>query len=349
MDSSQILDREGWLEKLQKEPGLETVKLPSGIEFGGTVGEAVLTLTEKGIAANMQNDDAAFEGWAMALLVHGGANHIRVDLRNRQHVERFLYRLGRFDELLSVDANRYAKSARAINGADATNGRLFLNQPGPRFIEDGERRMRSEGISKDILRGSEDKLWSEGKLEKALEVSPSLKKTFATGNSGSMRIMRQWPVGLFEGKVAEANALFPYGRSAIDLIGIDDATLLLFEIKKSGNSKVGALSETFFYACVMRDALLGRFKFEEKEQPKGNEVTTDQILLCKKIRAVILAPDLHPLVHNPRGSNGGNIFARLNEAAELKWHDKPVQFEIWTLGVDESTIPADFTFSPVAA
>ena len=54
---------------------------------------------------------------------------------------------------------------------------------------------------------------------------------------------------------AEGKQIFTGGKSAIDLIGIRDDTLVLFELKKSGNRKVGAVSELLFYASVMRDAI----------------------------------------------------------------------------------------------
>src|ERR1035441_776360 len=50
--------------------------------------------------------------------------------------------------------------------------------------------------------------------------------------------MRQWPVGLFDGKVAEGHEIFTRGKSAIDLIGIRNDTLILFELKKARNRKV---------------------------------------------------------------------------------------------------------------
>lgn len=75
--------------------------------------------------------------------------------------------------------------------------------------------------------------------------------------------MHQWPVGLFHDSVRNENHVFTGSKSAIDLIAVDDDTLLLFELKNGKNAKGGALSETFFYACVMRDALLGDFRVEE--------------------------------------------------------------------------------------
>ena len=55
----------------------------------------------KGLNANMQSDPAAFEAWALALLIHCGAKSVQisVDPGARPHYERFLYRLKRFSEL----------------------------------------------------------------------------------------------------------------------------------------------------------------------------------------------------------------------------------------------------------
>ena len=336
-----IMDNKSWLSEIKKTEGLNDCELPGEIEFGGTQEEAILTLKGKSVAGNMQSDAAAFEAWSMALLVHGGATRVRVELEDGlardpdKHTQRFLYRLGRFHELFPVDVNSYAQSAGAFVGTP------LLNQPGDSRRSDDEGD-RLGTISKDSLTG-----WEEN-LEKALEVSPNLKKAFTRESQGGFRIMRQWPVGLFESRVSDNTRVFPGRRSAIDLMGIDGSTLLLFELKKDGNCKAGAVSEIFFYANVMRDALLGRFAFEDEHSPASlAPITAKDVMLCTDIRAIILAPRLHPLIYNDKGAGGPTIIGALNEASHRTWGDKPIHFEAWKLGVDESSVPMDFTFACV--
>lgn len=68
----------------------------------------------------------------------------------------------------------------------------------------------------------------------------------------------------------------------------------MLELKAEGNCKVGVLSELFFYAMVMRDEQLGKF------------VRRRNIERAKKIKAFILAPELHPLITQ-------EVFDLLNE------------------------------------
>jgi hypothetical protein len=155
--------------------------------------------------------------------------------------------------------------------------------------------------------------------------------------------MRQWPVGLFHDSVADGNYVFTGGKSAIDLIAVDGDTLLLFELKNGKNAKAGALSETFFYACVMRDALLGNFRFEETPILERLALSRNDIKKCKRIRAVILAPRFHVLIHNECGSGKPSMLTRLSEAARRTWTDVPVEFETWQFKVGDNSNDFEFT------
>jgi hypothetical protein len=340
------MNNQAWRDELRKTRGLENCELPEHIAFGGNKDEFVLELSEPSLTANMQSDDAAFEAWAMALRVHCAVPRGRIQIKNglsadrNKHVERFLYRLRRFDALFPVDTDGHGKSGKVF----AENAKLFLNQPGRRQeITESEREQRLAGIA--AISGAAP----ERDLELALEVSPSLRKAFARENPELMPVMRQWLVGVFRDKVKDDQyRIFTGGKSAIDLIGIDGKTLVLFELKNTKNVKAGALSETFFYASVMRDALLGKFAFEQTPRNRKQIITPQDILDCTDIRAVILAPRLHPLIYSEQNPGSPSIIDSLNQAADREWRDKPVHFEAWTFTVDHHGSPADFAFTQVA-
>jgi hypothetical protein len=176
---------------------------------------------------------------------------------------------------------------------------------------------------------------SESKLEKALECSRSFSEKFALE-----KVMRQWPVGLFEGRVAKDDQIriFTGGKSAIDLIGVSNDSLVLFELKTHLNRNAGAISELLFYASVMRDAIRGEFQFEQLPFPKNCVVTRDDILGCSNIRAVLIAPRMHPLIQNPA------IFQRLNAALAEHWRDKPITFETAQIKSIPANPDEDFGF-----
>lgn len=153
--------------------------------------------------------------------------------------------------------------------------------------------------------------------------------------------MRQWPVGLFDGKVAKGREIFTGRKSAIDLIGIRDDSLVLFELKKAGNRKVGAVSELLFYASVMRDAIGAApiFKFNSQTARENCAIGPEDIIRCTSTCAVSLAPDFHPLISEPR------MFEELNAAMKRLYSDRPISFETTTISGYPQDECGDFEFS----
>lgn len=96
-------------------------------------------------------------------------------------------------------------------------------------------------------------------------------------------------MGVFEDEVSKETAIFTGGSSAADLWGAsEDGSLVLLELKAKNNNQVGALSELFFYAMVLADEQQGKFfrKGVEGEIIRGT----------KSLKAMILAPGIHPLI-----------------------------------------------------
>jgi hypothetical protein len=330
------LDNGGWQAKLRSvADDLKNCEFPGNGEIGicGNQDEVAITLTAKGIDGNMQTNAAAFEAWALVLLFHCQVKRIKIGLARDaensagRHVERFLYRLHRFHELFP---DRIEPDARLLNSAHALDRTVkrVLNQPlthrDPLEEQKGKRFAAVYAASKNV---------SETDLEKAMECSRSFKASFALG-----KVMRQWPVGLFKDRVANGNEIFTGGKSAIDLIGISNDSLVLFELKTHSNRSVGAISELLFYASVMRDAIRGEFQLEQLPFPKNCVVTRDDILGCSNIRAVLIAPRMHPLIQNPA------ILQKLNAALAEHWRDKPITFETAQIKSIPTNPDEDFGF-----
>jgi hypothetical protein len=324
-------DNKKWQVELRN--GLSALKAcqfpkSSEIVLGGTRELATITMKEKGLLANMQSDAAAFEGWALALLCHCQVQRVQIAIdpaarKEGLHYQRFLYRLKRFaDSFPDRVITAFLPEPKAM-----TPGKRVWNQSNDR------REAPETHLTERMLAASRDGR-SESDLELALEVSKAFKARFRLD-----KVMRQWPVGLFDGSVASGNRIFTGGKSGIDLIGIRADTLVLFELKKHGNEKVGAVSELFFYASVMRDSIGASAAFEFKSQKARNNcaIAPEEIVACSRISAVLLAPKIHPLIAEP------SIFACLNQATNQPSLNRPIQFETAVLDYPQDE-NGDFTF-----
>lgn len=288
------------------------VPSPQKIVFTGTTEQVAIHVSAAAAVANMQTDASAFEGWSLALVVFCGVKKIvltwdppadsledltrqlgdarkaklALDTRAR-HYQRFLYRAHHFSKLFRqwFELGTSTDEARAL-----AKGKTFaMNAPiDPRINGSGNHT-------------------GEAALERNLQLSTAFRDRFQL--EGEIR--RQFPVGVFDGKVTQESRIFSGGKSAIDLLGMSKGKLVVFEIKDEKNARVGILSELLFYACVMRDAIpnAGPALFN-----LGAHLDISGI---DRIKAVMLAPRFHPLVSNPR------IIRLLNSAS----HDGQVPIE----------------------
>lgn len=95
--------------------------------------------------------------------------------------------------------------------------------------------------------------------------------------------------------------MFTYGHSAIDLWGIKDDALYIFELKKSTNKKVGIISEALFYLWVMSDTINKKFKYEiigsiPQYRNFNRLYSAIEEERISKIKSMLLIEDLHPLI-----------------------------------------------------
>lgn len=227
--------------------------------------------------ANMQDDQNAFEGWALALHVAGYERvHLswsRDNIASQKHYDRFLYRVVRFRQYfpwLSSD------------GFDAEH-----------IFGHGVQKYINHGIGAASVK---DNPKSESAFEEALYRSEAFRKAhdIAEGMIG-----RQLPVGIFlSNPPSERTALFTAGSSAIDLYGIDrHGTLKLFELKVSGNKKVGALSEVFFYSCILQDIRNSEIKPTGEGPMRDSKITWNDMVNAKRIENhIVSSGSLHPIV-----------------------------------------------------
>jgi hypothetical protein len=278
------------------------VRLPTdaGIRIGGDIACATLFLSAAAVQANMQNDAAAFESWAVVLKVWCGVRRITVDWQEpadtgNGHYQRFLYRLGHFEELfgrelLGVVGRERLAQCRVGNGAAAT-----LNLAGNR-----------DTAAMPSVPGS------EADLEKRLAGANLAERARLMAALGLVQLDRQMPVGVFDGPPTRVGAIFTGGKSAIDLVGVDGTgALWLLELKTPRNIKVGALSELFFYSMVLNDARLGRIVFHDKSAGPRSTITSASITAAPRIHARVLAEASHPLL-SPA------VFDTLNKAAAAR-------------------------------
>ena len=277
--------------------------LPKDILFDREGSVHTMHLSSAAVISNMQKDPAAFEGWALAIKVLLGENACQSiqlswdapdDLTDKNY-QRFLYRLIRFrqqvDWLVVVSA---CKSQLLASRVLKPDGSLV---PDSVFFVNGPTSSREMGAGGGADTGSTQE---EQYLELLFSEPPS-ELLRALAWKGPMQ--RQLPVALFEGTVSKSTQVFTGGKSAIDLWASDpDKGVALFELKAPDNSKIGAISELFFYTTLVRDLIDGVFQF------KGDGKTEKSIRDVKQVSGFLVSGRLHPLLDNEK------VFELLNGA-----------------------------------
>lgn len=256
------------------------LRLPRDIDFEIIGNNVEMKLLADSAGKNMQEDCAAFEGWALVLkrwakyesvsLSWDRKNYVKTDARYG-HYQRFLFRAKNFatdfSSWFSIEP-RCTPNLTDLLIKDKTI--YYLNRPS-----------KSRGIT--IPRGKEGELefeYSFGKWANDL-------KSVTNANF----LDRQLPVGVFKDKVSIDTAIFSRGKSALDIWGTrGEEELLLFELKADKNNKIGIISELYLYCCIMKRAQNNLFRYEKIVPP------LERIMRTKKIEAYFFAPTLHPLI-----------------------------------------------------
>lgn len=280
------------------------IKLPKEIDFSLCHNKLSVCLQTAFIIKNMQNNNAAFEGWILVL--KRWLNRIeKVELNWKpfaldnqlnscteiQHYQRFLYRVDRFLKSFSwVEINK--KNRHSLDNSKVRSHKdLILNISKERIIA-----QHSE--SKEL-----DKL-SESELEKHIIQNDKISNKFKQTHNLDF-VNYQLPVGLFYNEVAKNNSIFPGNKSAIDIWGINNKNeFCLFELKTRKNKKVGSISEMLFYSWIINDIQRGLFKFDALPNNRIKRIKDTKKIIC-----YLLTPETHPLIdHQLTKLISSNVF-----------------------------------------
>lgn len=281
------------LQELRKT--FKSIEFPSRIDFEIQQNKLNLKMYKTGILANMQEDNSAFEGWILVLMTFFNKEKERIknvtlswespDENERSgHYHRFVYRVIKFKKIFkwfAISANNENEIIEFTQKYLDESDLLVLNYP------------KSE--AKDVPESK-----SESYMERQFKKSPEFKQNFQL-----QYIEHQLPVGIFFKEVGRGKNVFTGGKSAIDLWGIKNSELFIFELKFQ-NNKVGIISETLLYLWIMEDLFINKkIKYpvltkKELSKPfrsfdiiykKANE---DKGII--KINGVLLADEYHVLV-----------------------------------------------------
>ena len=253
-----------------------------GYSYNKRTKDLTLLVKVKGLIANMQEYEAAFDSWAIALKYYlkEDVKTITIDWERDfsegengyLHFNRFVYRLAKF-----VQTYSWAHSAKPIPAIPTT---LYCNIG------------RTEDAN--IEKHSQE---SEGWLECKYVMDHSMDYDV---------INHQFPVGIFHEKVSRTTHYTTGQKSAIDIWAIKDDCLSIFELKKPGNYGLGIISELMFYTNILDDILSHRIMYEESKNveyavkhdirgfKKFHEAYEKGTI--NKIESIFLANNLHPLL-----------------------------------------------------
>lgn len=271
---------------------INLVKLPGKIDFQQNIDEGIYSIKMgvEQVCNNMQGDDAAFEGWALAFKVWlSDCKKIELDWdppteSKECHYQRFLYRVINF---IDVNGAWFSVSERADQLLKAstvlTPERTFK---AGRFVINKRTKVRPNGCKPDALN-----TWpkiTENDLEIYFAANPEQLRTLLSFGGD---LHRQIPTGVFDGIKSRKTRIFPGQKSAIDLLGFGkDGQLIVVELKKPGNHKVGAISEILFYSTLMRDI---QRKFITVDD---SDLLFKAIPNTSKVKALFLVKGMHPLI-----------------------------------------------------
>ncbi len=284
--------------------------LPTKYEYKLDVKSKTLTLKVKykSMSQNMQDDEAAFDSWAIALkyylreyvdiVIIDWDDVPNDDSVSQRHCNRFFYRLAKF-----VQTYEWVRCLKSIPDI-------------PTLI-------KCNFSTKDAATKKKHSNDSEGKSEYELECE------YVKTHMDEYDILdHQFPVGLFNEKVSKETYYATGGKSAIDIWGIKEQQFYIFELKIPTNKPLGIISELLFYTNVIDDLFSHRFMYEHgiklKNALKKNYRNFSKFYEyyqtgnIKGITSVFLADNLHPLLTN-------NLIEFINDSA--RWRYKNIHFQ----------------------
>ena len=308
MKDKQILE---YLRKI-----LPSAKLPTRILFETVDDCLYIKLSGRGVVANMQTDESAFEGWAIMLksalpniqkVVLDWENPIFNDnnkTAQQGHYNRFIMRVSNFKQAYSwfnITKERISEVNKIRELLESNT--IVVNYPrrNCKPVTDPDKKQEA------VLERKLVELWAKD--------HPITDE--------------QLPVGLFRnGKISEENTWTPRGASQIDLWQLDNDTMRIYELKVKGNEAIGIISELMFYVCTIKNIVNGLIKYPDVSKVKSYRHFKDfaNAVANKEIKHVIgyfTAPRLHPLLESPMLKD--TIFEILND------NSFDIRFEIYNI------------------
>lgn len=278
------------LDTIRKRSENNGIKLPVGITFELQNQTLFITVSSKGVVANMQNDNSAFEGWSVCLkaLLPDIIQNIVLDWvlpspNSNQtemiHYNRFLFRAILFDKYfdwVSIASSRKDE----LSAFEKVHTNLVVNYP----KSDSKQQVAQNGT---INKG-------EAILERI--ICSNMQERGLIAN-------HQLPVGLFDSHIHKNNTCTPRSASQIDLWALSDDALNVYELKDEENNSVGIITELMFYANVMNMIRERKINYPDEVAKLRNSkrniqdlyqaITQNQVL---RVNAILLTYKLHPLI-----------------------------------------------------
>lgn len=255
----------------------KSINLPKSIDFEVSNGILKVNIPDKGVCANVQSNESAFEGWVLCLKAWLPDLIEKVSIcwdpttpkSNLLHYERFKYRVWKFIKTYDW----------------AENGSLFNMD------------YYGENLKNWVVNFPCDEAEKKVQGEEAI-----LERDYITNQKENYDVIdQQLPVGVFNNVISKTNCVMPRGKSQIDIWALQGDTLHIFELKRPNNLRVGIISELMYYVNIMNDIKNRRIKYplDAKQCEYRNFDILYSSLILNKIHFIkghFLAAKLHPLI-----------------------------------------------------
>ena len=296
---AQTLNKAEIIALLRVRTKVAKVSLPKDIGF--SIVQGCLKVIVKKPTQNMQSNNAAFEGWIIALKswLFDEIAHVELDflvpenLDERYgtpelgHYNRFLYRINNlirlFPDWFSLHTSKKSILSDFMHWLESSD--TLLNHS----LKERESVIDTKNLERQIESWF---VFEEGK-----------KLICNIWGIDENMLFNQLPVGIFHEKILLKNAVFTRGASAIDLWGVtnDKKTLHLIELKCGKNISMGVISETLFYTAILYDACISEKPIFGFGRYQNTPETRDSIAIKNngqkfdRLFVHIMGENYHPL------------------------------------------------------
>lgn len=288
------------------------IDISKEVDFYTSADEKKLKIHIKSPQANMQDNEAAFEAWALIFHCKEGCdvvlsfneldwdNNIVISSSEQAHYMRFLYRVWKFSEQMKPWFDIDEDKQSIVNVFKTQFSTLIDNNNIINNIPESEAKISQVDNSK--LNKLEH--FVENTFVRIDEARNMLAEIVKKKDGTVLKnLHNQLPNGLFRGccqnDISKANRIFPTGF--VDLWGISENNeLCIFELKVAesevDNRAVGIVSELFFYANYCKDIFMGKNYSRSTTKFRGYDKIMEAVGKndgITKIKAYFLSPKYH--------------------------------------------------------